>query len=39
VDYLSPYYKNQIFADPPEYPLLHYSKFSAKGRIVSGSLE
>ena len=39
VDYLSPFYKNQIFADPPDYPLTHYSKLGAKGRIVSGRME
>ena len=39
VDYLSQHYKDQIFADPPDYPLLHYSKLTSKGRITIGTLE
>jgi hypothetical protein len=38
VDYLSPHYKNQIYGEPPDYPLAHYPKLKSKGYLVIGSL-
>lgn len=38
VDYLSKYYRDQIFAETPDYPLIHYSKLRSKGLLSIGSL-
>lgn len=39
VDYLSDHFKNIIFSESPDYPLIHYSRFKEKGLIHTSGLE
>ena len=39
MDYLSDHFKNIIFSESPDYPLIHYSRFKEKGLIHTGGLE
>ena len=39
VDYLWQHYKEQLFGDTPDYPLIHYAKLREKGLLLVGTLE
>jgi hypothetical protein len=39
VDFLSDHFKNIIFGESPDYPLVHYSRFRDKGLIQINGLE
>lgn len=38
-DYLSQHYKDQLFSDSPDYPLIQYAKLREKGILLTGTLE